>query len=126
MNNIDRYFTIILNIVTRHWAIIEDELEFIAFSEKRGFMRGRLLFLDNSYLDFSEAIEISKERIHKFNYRYQYVKAGQSIFRYDNYPKHPGISPPYHHKHISDGKVISLSESPKFIDMIEEAVRTLF
>ena len=124
--NVDRYFTIILSIVTRHWAIIEDELEFIASSEERGFMRGRLIFLDSSYLDFSEAIEISKRRIHKLNYRYQHVKGGESIFRYDNYPQHPRLSPPYHHKHTSGGRVIPLAEPPKFIDIIEEVVRTLF
>lgn len=60
----------------------------------------------------------------KGRYRYRYLKDVE-IFRYDNYPKHPGISSPFHHKHTSTG-VIQLEAAPKLIDIIEEALRQLF
>ena len=82
--------------------------------------------LDGSHIDFSEDILIVDKLINKLRYRYEYVKNKQEVFRYDNFAKHPSISPPYHHKHISKRQVIQLEEAPKLIDVIEEALRYMF
>jgi len=58
--------------------------------------------------------------------RYEYVKDKNEVFRYDNFARHPGIRAPYHHKHISKRRAVQLEEAPKFIDVIEEAVRYMF
>jgi hypothetical protein len=44
------------------------------------------------------------------------------VFLYDNYPNHPGISSPFHHKHTSKG-VVQLEVAPKLADIIEVAVK---
>jgi len=62
-----------------------------------------------------------KNSLIKGRYAYQYMKNHQ-VFRYDNYPNHPGISSPFHHKHTSTG-VVQLEIAPKLADIIEEAVR---
>jgi len=62
----------------------------------------------------------------KLSYRYEYVKNKQEVFRYDNFAKHPGIRPPYHHKHISKRRAVQLQEAPKLIDVLEEALRYMF
>jgi len=82
--------------------------------------------LDGSYIDFSEEILILENLVTKPRYRYEYVKDKNEIFRYDNFAKHPGIRPPYHHKHISKRRAVQLQEAPKLIDILEEALRYMF
>ncbi|MGH9841620.1 MAG: toxin-antitoxin system TumE family protein [Blastocatellia bacterium] len=54
----------------------------------------------------------------KLSYRYQYVRAGTEIFRYDNAKHHPGLSNYPHHKHI-EGKIISAIE-PMLSQVLDE------
>jgi hypothetical protein len=93
---------------------------------KFGKISGKIILLDGSYIDFSEEILIVDKLVTKLRYRYEYVKDKQEVFRYDNFAKHPGIQPPYHHKHVSKRRVIQLEEAPKLIDVIEEALRYMF
>ena len=54
-----------------------------------------------------------------------YFDKNVEIFRHDNYPKLPGISPPFHHK-LSCTGTIQLGVAPKLIDILGEAVRPMF
>lgn len=124
--NIDKYLRIIDNLLTRHWAIADKQVAATTLSSKYGKIGGKIILLDGSYIDFSEEILIVEKIFTKPNYRYQYVKDKNEVFRYDNFAKHPGIRPPFHHKHISKRRVILLKEAPKLIDVIEEALRYMF
>jgi len=73
------------------------------------FTDGKIVFLDNTILEFTESI--TPER---FMYRYQYMKAdGSLIFRYDNVPHHPEVSTFSDHKHYHNKIVESSSASLK-------------
>jgi len=122
----EKYAHIFENILRRHWAIAEARLTVTKYTTERGYIDGRIILLDDSYIDFSEEILIVEEIATKPNYRYEYVKNKQEVFRYDNFPKHPGIRPPYHHKHISKRRAVQLQKAPKLIDVLEEALRYMF
>jgi hypothetical protein len=80
----------------RNAEIIADKkADFSEFGPNEGMLRGRLLFVDGSMLEFMEYLH--KER--RLKYRFHLIdKEGQMIFRYDNAP---------HHKHIADSVVES-------------------
>ena len=121
---IERYFHIVFNILNRYWAVVYHETVWEIFSAKEGHIRSRVTFLDASCLEFEEFVQIDQADIRWRYYKYHYIKDGQSVFRYDNYPRHPGISPPYHHKHISSqDRVLPVATKPKLIEVIEEITR---
>ena len=104
-------------------------IRFIRLSVMRKvrLLRGFISF-DGSYLDFEEYIEIHLDRIIKHRYKYQYIKEGEEVFRYDNFPLHPGVPFPYHHhKHVRDvERVEILADAPRLIQVISEVVDMLF
>jgi len=54
------------------------------------------------------------------------VKDQNEVFRYDNYPNHPGLRSPFHHKHVPKRRLAQLKAAPKLIDVLEEALRYMF
>lgn len=123
---LEKYVHIVDNLLRRHWAINETRLSLEKYSSEHGLIDGRVNFIDGSYLDFSEEILLVEKTFTKKRYRYEYVKDKEEVFRYDNFPKHPGIRPPQHHKHISKRRAVQLQEAPKLIDILEEALRYMF
>ncbi|MGH7598582.1 MAG: toxin-antitoxin system TumE family protein [bacterium] len=122
----EKYLHIVDNLLARHWAITENQVSATISTPKFGKINGKVILLDGSYIDFSEEILIVDKQVTKLRYRYEYVKDKNEVFRYDNFAKHPGIRPPFHHKHISKRRAIQVKEAPKLIDVIEEALRYMF
>lgn len=122
----EKYVRILESFLRRHWAVAETQLTVEKYTIEHGYIDGRIILLDGSYIDFSEEILVVDKIATKPYYRYEFVKDKAEVFRYDNFAKHPGIRPPYHHKHISKRRVIQVKEAPKLIDVIEEALRYLF
>ncbi|RIK69712.1 hypothetical protein DCC62_23570 [candidate division KSB1 bacterium] len=120
----EKYCGIVSRLLERHWGVIDKDVIYKSYSREIGRIAGCITLVDGSYIDFAEEIIFVNRKMTKGRYRYQYLKDVE-IFRYDNYPKHPGISFPFHHKHTSTG-VIQLEAAPKLIDIIEEALRQLF
>lgn len=120
---LEKYFNTIESLLDHHWAILEKQIEYIRFSEWRGKIDGRIVLYDGSFIDAYEEIIVVKNSLTKGRYAYQYMKNHQ-VFRYDNYPNHPDISSPFHHKHTPT-VVIQLEVAPKLADIIEEAVRNI-
>lgn len=120
----DEYVAIVDKMLERHWGIMEIQVVPEAFNINHGILNGTIKLLDGSYIDFFEEILIASNAINKRRYSYQYVKNETEIFRYDNYPNHPGLRPPFHHKHVAaKRRVVLLKEAPKLIDVLEEALR---
>jgi len=122
----DGYVNIIENMLARHWGITDAQVTSDVFGPGHGIVSGTIVLLDGSYIDFSEEIFIEDSSVGKRRYRYQYVKNQQAFFRYDNYPNHPGLRPPFHHKHVPKRRLAHLKEAPKIIDVLEEALRYMF
>ena len=121
-----KYLHIIDNLLQRHWAIADTQITSKIYTPEHGKIEGKIVLLEDSYIDFAEEILIIESRVTKPHYRYDFVKNKNEVFRYDNFAKHPGIRPPYHHKHTSKRRAVQLQEAPKLIDVLEEALRYMF
>ncbi len=78
--------------------IINDKrVDFREFNPTEGMLRGRLLFMDGSVLEFMEYLQEEN----RLKYRFHLMdKEGNIVFRYDNAPHHKDISSFPHHKHL--------------------------
>ena len=87
------------------------------YSDKRGFIEGKVDFTDESRLEFTEVKDVEFEN--KMKYSYHYMDKGNAMqFRYDNTKHHPDISTYPHHKHTSSG--IEPSKEPEISDVLSE------
>lgn len=104
--------------------IAEKAIEFREFNFDEGFIRGRILFIDGSVLEFLEYIKGDA----RLKYRFHYMDdRGALFFRYDNAPHHKVSTSP-DHKHTPN-EVIAASprELLCVIDEIEKMMsRSIF
>ncbi len=120
MTNIGEYFIELQQIISNLSVVEVEKYEEQFFTEKRGNLRIRLRFSDNSLLELSEAIQIIDNYPQWISYRYHYQNSvGELIFRYDNAPQHPEIKTYPHHKHLFE-RVLECSH-PDIEKVIKEA-----
>jgi hypothetical protein len=100
-------------------VIAEKAIEFREFDINEGFVRGKVLFIDGSVLEFPEYL---KDDI-RLKYRFHYMnEKGALIFRYDNAP-HYQISTFPDHKHTSEDVIASSpQELSGVVDEIERII----
>lgn len=122
MRNIEAYFDLIDSTI-RHSGAIDYEVTYLIHDPFLGTINGILYFADNSRLEFSEGVRIAARNPIKQSYRYEYLREGQTIFRYDNAPHHRRLPNFPHHKHIGR-KVISASE-PTLKDILNEIMDSI-
>jgi hypothetical protein len=100
---IDDYFENLEKTVLDFKSIIKSYTIFKkAYNEKQGYIKGDIVFANNSQLCF---IEVKNTEVNpKTKYRYHYMDKGKGlIFRYDNAYHHKELKPFPNHKHnISD------------------------
>jgi hypothetical protein len=94
--------------------------------EKRGthegFLKGRLVFTDNSVLEFREFVD-TESKNDRLMYTYHYQDARDKlIFRYDNTGHHKKLNlPTYpHHKHEGDEKNVVAAKAMDLRKMLNE------
>lgn len=88
------------------------------YNAKQGFIRGIILFDDDTRLEFVAVKDADVSE--NIKYRYQYMdKDHTMIFRYDNAPHHPHIPTFPHHKHVDEGDVKE-SHEPTLDDVLLE------
>ena len=88
MRSILQYFDLITSVV-EHSGAESAEVEFDERDQTTGTVDGVVYFYDGSRLEFTETVTIEHRRPIKLFYRYQYIRTGKAIFRYDNAPHHP-------------------------------------
>lgn len=92
-------------------CIIEDcgaesaEVDFEPDSSSSGMIEGVIYFYDGSRLEITERVKLERRRPVKTVYVYQYVRASEPVFRYDNAPHHPDLPNFPHHKHIGQQRL---------------------
>lgn len=92
-------------------------------TEKIGIIEGRLIFIDQSELHFTEYVDV-RYRVQKLNYPYHYQrKDGGLIFRYDN-ARHRPLLPFNNRKHLDSERVVA-SETPELSGVLEEIIERL-
>jgi hypothetical protein len=119
MRDVSQYFELIEKDV-EYSPATEAEIEILRFDAKSGLIEGVLYFADGSRLEFTERVVIEQRRLVKQEYRYQFVRNEEAVFRYDNAPHHTHISTHPHHKHVG-AKILPALE-PEFSHVLDEAV----
>ena len=96
---IDAYFARLEQYLNEFPAIRSSALTKKIYNAKQGFIKGVLVFEDDSLFEF---VEIKNTDIpEKIKYRYQYMdKSHQLIFRFDNAPHHRHLNTFPHHIHL--------------------------
>lgn len=91
-----------------------------------GFIRGELIFVDDSVLNLREFVDVEMY-VDRLTYVYQYMTPAQGlIFRYDNTGHHRKLNlPTYpHHKHVGSKNRVMESTAPTLTDVLVE-IQTL-
>lgn len=100
-------------------------LSYKKYSNRRGSIKGRIKFYNDSILEFSEQVVLRRGVIEKLRYTYHYqTKAEQLIFRYDNAPHHPHIVTHPHHKHV--GPNIESALPPDLNDVLSKIDKIIY
>ncbi len=98
---------------TIKWLFIEHTIHFDFVSDDMGIIIGKIIFIDNSTLEFMELVSLQKSE-----YRFQYMgKDKELISRWDSAPHHPEISTFPYHLHTKKG--VQASERLNFIDVLD-------
>jgi len=100
---------------TSEMSIIADKsIEFREFDIDEGLLKGEIVFIDGSALEFLEYLKGNRP----LKYRFHYMDdKGALVFRYDNAPHHKVSTFP-HHKHLPTS--IIASHPLGLIDVIDE------
>lgn len=104
MRDIQQYFALITRVAERSGAASVD-MEFHQRDSMLGRVNGAISFYDGSRLEFREVVAIERYHPVKLLYRYQYVRAGEAVLRYDNAPHHPDLPTFPHHKHVGNERL---------------------
>jgi hypothetical protein len=95
--------------------ITDKSVDYREFSAREGMLRGRLLFIDGSMLEFMEYLQEEN----RLKYRFHLVdKESNMVFRYDNAPHHKDVSSFPHHKHLPSN--VTESDDKGIMDVLDE------
>lgn len=113
---ISNYFSKVQIELKNQAPIIKSlSIDYNVLSPVMGIIKGKIIFVDKSILDFRELISDTNH-----DYRFQWMKSDKTLIcRWDSAPHHPKLTTFPHHKHLSDGK-ISESEEKYFLQLLSE------
>ena len=121
---INKYFLEIENSVSSFSEFIKTYTKTEKlYSENKGYIRGKIVFIDDCTLSFMELIDFKEKGKQKYSYHFIDNKSN-FIFRYDNSEHHPNISSFPHHKHLPN-KIIS-SKEPVLTDIFMEIYNLMY
>ncbi len=120
---IETYFEEIERTILYFKSIIKSySIEKKIYSEKQGFLKGTILFVNENKFRFMEVK--NTERNSKNKYRYHYMgKDNRLIFRYDNASHHKELKSFPHHKHMEDS--IIESKEPGLFEVLIEVLDSI-
>lgn len=119
---IELYFEKIRKVIDDCPIVQLSNLTYDKRSSFEGFIRGELIFLDDSRLHFREFVDVEIE-IDRLMYTYQYMGIEENlIFRYDNTSHHRklNLSTYPHHKHEGSEKNVVTSSAPHLEEVLLE------
>ena len=96
---IDAYFRAVDALLATSLMVREYDVHFDKRSLSKGYLRGDVIFQDDSRLHFREFVSIGAE-VERLVYAYHYQRADDTLaFRYDNTPHYPDLPHTPHHRH---------------------------
>jgi len=110
------YFIVQKKLNASKWIVIEQSVNFDFVSEEMGIVTGKLIFIDNSILEFMELV--SKKEA---EYRFQLMdKNKELINRWDSAPHHKELAAFPYHMHTKKG--VKESKKVNFIEILNIVV----
>ena len=98
------------------WIIIEQSVNFNFVSDEMGIITGKLVFIDNSILEFMELV--SKKEA---EYRFQFMDQNKEMVnRWDSAPHHKEIATFPYHMHTKKG--VKESKKVNFVEILDIVV----
>lgn len=114
---IEKYFIEIEQTISFFKNIKSYSLSRKIYNNKQGYIKGDIVFNDDTVLEFAEVIDIDFKS--KIKYRYHFMDANRNIiFRYDNAKHHKEIKTYPHHKHQKN-EVLECNEMSIFDVLLE-------
>jgi hypothetical protein len=112
---ISEYFREVELRIKNTEIITDKSVDLREFSATEGMLRGRLLFIDGSMLEFMEYLQEET----RLKYRFHLMdNQGGTVFRYDNAPHHREVSSFPHHKHLPNNVIES--DDKGIMDVLDE------
>lgn len=104
---IEKHFEEIENTISYFEKIRSYTITKKIYNDKQGFISGKIIFENESQLQFVEVKNVEFEE--KIKYRFHYMdKEKKIIFRYDNAEHHKNIKTFPHHKHLENSVIESI------------------
>ncbi len=119
---IEHYFDQIRTDIEQSLVIQTFTITYEKRSSYRGYIRGDLLFIDDSVLHIREFVD-ARDTIDRLTYAYHYMNAAQKlVFRYDNTEHHQklNLSTYPHHKHDGSEDAVVASPGPDLVAVLRE------
>ncbi|WP_373480968.1 DUF6516 family protein [Geminocystis sp.] len=119
---IEVYSQYIIDLILEFLLIKSYEINLEKRATYEGFIKGKIIFIDQSYLHIREFVDV-ETNIDRKMYSYQYMNPDNNlIFRYDNTEHHQKLNLPNfpHHKHEESEKNVINSNAPFLKDVIKE------
>lgn len=120
-------------MVKKYFAKLEDQISLFQdiigtytvttkyYNRSKGYISGKIVFTDDSKLDFKEVKDTEYHKKDKYSYHFMNA-SDEIIFRYDNANHHPELKTFPHHKHLPEN--IMESNEPELIDILIEISET--
>lgn len=106
-------------IATSSIVVSSSVQKFFGPANKEAYIKGKLIFIDLSFLEFAFFIRETDKKAAFDKYRFQYMDpAKKMVFRYDNAPHHKKITSFPGHKHLKDS--VMPAPFPDFNELLEE------
>ena len=113
------YFLHIGNILALSRIVKSQDVHAEKRTPTEGFLRGDVIFKDNSRLHFRELVS-TEPSVQLVSYTYQYMRAdGTTIFRYDDADHFLNLPTAPHHKHIGETDVVA-ADAPDLQSVLKE------
>ncbi len=118
---IDDYFRSIRQTIKQCPAIHSSSIRYDKRSSYQGYIKGSILFLDESVLHIREFVDVEFS-VERYTYAYHYQRDNGFIFRYDNTEHHRKLNLPTfpHHKHNGNETNVIASSAPVLSKVLEE------
>ena len=105
---IEAYFRSVDALLADSSIVREYNVHFDKRSLTQGYLRGDVIFRDESLLHFREFVSLGLE-VDRIVYSYHYQRTDNSlVFRYDNTPHYPDLPNAPHHRHDDAGDVAGI------------------
>lgn len=119
---IEHYFEHIRTSIEQSPVIQTFAITYEKRSTYRGYIRGDVLFVDDSVLHIREFVDV-RDTSDRLTYAYHYMSSAQHlVFRYDNTEHHQklNLATYPHHKHDGDEDAVVESPGPDLVAVLRE------